>query len=317
MRISLNMNKFREIFLVITAFLIYSNMSYACDKNDNELVPTIHFPPRFGSVDPRNDYTFQLIELILAKSTNKYGPCKVAIYNYRLPLKRIEMYLEKNENIDIASFTVNQQRDAKFLPIKIPISKGLMGYRLFLIRNGDETRFKDVNNLADLSRFTAGQGYNWLDAKILADNGLPVIIGSSINSLIDMLVFKRFDYFPRGALQIIAELKTYQNKSVSIEPSLVLNYPSISALYVSKSNTALAERLEYGFKEAFKDGSFDKFFYSHPSSVQALTSLDLPNRKIIKICNPTLPAWVPIEVDEYWLHSWPANFRFKDCKLPK
>lgn len=128
-----------------------------------------------------------------------------------------------------------------------------------------------------------------------------------------MLVHKRFDYFPRGSLQVITELNTYNDKPVQIENHLVLRYPSLTAFYVKKENAALAERLEYGFKQAIDDGSFDKFFYSHPSSIKAMQNIDLENKTVLKICNPILPKWVPIASDKYWLEPWPTHIQAATC----
>ena len=101
-----------------------------------------------------------------------------------------------------------------------------------------------VENLKDLQKFTAGQGIGWADVDILKHNELPVITTGSIKTLIDMLAYGRFDYFPRGALQIITEITAYKDKAVEVEPTLLLRYPSMTALYVNQSNDSLAERLE-------------------------------------------------------------------------
>lgn len=43
---------------------------------------------------------------------------------------------------------------------------------------------------------------------------------------------------------------------------------------VNSSNIELAKRLEYGLKQAFTDGNFDKLFNTHPSSVRVLLNLN-------------------------------------------
>ncbi|WP_159084286.1 type 2 periplasmic-binding domain-containing protein [Saccharobesus litoralis] len=283
------------------------NSGYACEKAQGESVNSVYFPPKFDSIDPENDYVFQLLELVLEKSQDKFGKCQARLLDYKLPLKRVELYLEKNAAIQVAAFTVSVKRDERFLPVPVPISKGLMGYRLLMIKQGDAEHFANIQTLNDLSAYTAGQGIGWADADILKRNGLPVITAGSIKTLIDMLAHSRFDYFPRGALQIITELETYREKPVQIEQSLALSYPSMTAFYVNANNTALAERLEYGLNQAVSDGSFDRFFYQHPSSIDALKNINLAQRKILKICNPILPTWVPIEKHEYWLEPWPQR----------
>jgi hypothetical protein len=250
---------------------------------------------------------------VLLKSNDKYGPCTAKLLDHKLPLARMELYLQKGHLIHTVALTAHIDRDKRFTPVPLPISKGLMGYRLFLIRKGEQHRFKDIESITDLQQFVAGQGIGWADVSVLEANGLPVQKAGSIKTLIDMLVHKRFDYFPRGSLQVITELNTYSDKPVQIENHLVLRYPSLTAFYVKKENTALAERLEFGLKKAIDDGSFDKFFYNHPSSVKAMENIDLQNRTILKICNPGLPNWVPISTDKYWIEPWPQNFQQASC----
>jgi len=302
-----------KIISFIILLLIYSLTSHACRFVDNESPQILVFPPKFDSKDPEHDYVFQLLQLILKKSNEKFGECKAHLFNHRITLKRMELYLEKNEFIDVVALTVSNTRDNIFLPIPIPISKGLMGYRLFMIRDGDSNIFSKINSLTDLRNLTAGQGIGWADVRILEHNKLPVITGGSIKSLIDMLTFNRFDYFPRGTLQVMIELENYEKKQVQLEKHLVLTYPSMTAFYVSKGNKNLAKRLEYGLKKAFYDGSFELFFNSHPSSIKALELLNLKNRLVLKICNPMLPEWVPINEKEYWLEPWPKGFQKEIC----
>ncbi|MDT0602525.1 hypothetical protein [Thalassotalea castellviae] len=293
--------------------MAFSFNARACNLVEAENKYILMFPPKFDSLSPKHDYIFQLLQLILKKSKPKYGLCEVQLLDQRLPLKRMEKYLKNKHLIDVVALTVNKQRDKKFLPITIPISKGLMGYRLFMIRKGDTEKFANISDLSGLSTFLAGQGIGWADVEILEHNKLPVVTGGSVKTLIDMLAYNRFDYFPRGALQMMAELNNYKDKAVQLETTLALAYPSMTALYVHKSNKHLAERLEFGLKKAIEDGSFDKFFYSHPSSVKALEFINFEQRQIIQICNPILPTWVPIEKKQYWLHPWPDNIRKNKC----
>jgi len=290
-----------------------ASQGYACESFNGKDIPILFFPPKFDSINPDKDYVYQLIQLILKKSNDKFGPCEVTLLDHRLPLKRIELYIQKNRLIDIAAFTVTNERSSKMLPIEIPISKGLMGYRLLMIHKNDVNKFSSIKRVSDLRKFMAGQGTGWADVKILETNNLPVLTTGSIKTLIDMLAHNRFDYFPRGALQISTEIKTYQDKPVIIEPSIVLRYPSMTALYVNSDNIKLAKRLEYGLKKSYDDGSFDQFFNSHPSSITALANLDLDKRKVLDLCNPILPTWVPVKQSKYWLEPWSDKIINNDC----
>ncbi|MGL1959339.1 MAG: transporter substrate-binding domain-containing protein [Colwellia sp.] len=300
---------------IIWLTFVFVSQSYACEQRNGSDIPLLVFPPNFDSNEPKKDYIFQLIQLILKKSANKFGPCEAQLLDHKLPIKRIEVYLQKNHLIHAAAFSVSNERNKKLLPVTIPIAKGLMGYRLLMIHKKNINMFAKVNTLSKLAKLVAGQGTGWPDVKILRKNNLPVITSDSIATLVDMLVYDRFDYFPRGAIQIGMELKAHQDKPVMVEPHILLRYPSMTALYVNSSNTKLAKRLEYGLKRVFKDGSFDELFNNHPSPIQARLNLELDKRKIIDICNPILPTWVPLEKPEYWLEPWSEKILQNDCGL--
>ncbi|MGL1959338.1 MAG: hypothetical protein OCD00_18775 [Colwellia sp.] len=312
-QVKLVFNNYIKIIFCLLFFFVAQ--AYACEQISKSDIPVLVFPPKSDSKAPEKDYIFQLIQLVLKKSANKFGPCEAKLLDHKLPLKRTEMYLQKDHLLHAAAFTVTEARNKIFLPVKVPISKGLMGYRLLMIHKKNIDMYTKVNSLSDLANFMAGQGIGWADVKILESNNLPVLTTGSIKTLIDMLTYSRFDYFPRGALQITTEITAYQNKPVTIEPRLLLRYPSMTALYVNSNNADLVQRLEYGLKEAFKDGSFDEFFYNHPSSIKALLNLELNKRKILDMCNPILPDWVPINKAEYWLEPWSERILQNNCKL--
>ncbi|SMF48030.1 hypothetical protein SAMN02745866_03101 [Alteromonadaceae bacterium Bs31] len=299
--------------MCLMIMLSFVNPAFACKIRNNEAIPSLIFPPKYKAKKPAEDYIFRLIQLILVQAADKYGPCEAKLLEGELPLKRMELYLQKDQFIDAVSLTVSLDRDKRFLPVKIPIAKGLIGFRIFLVRNDDLPRFAAIKNRSDLAQMLAGQGENWTDAIILQENGLPVITTGNIPSLVDMLVHKRFDYFPRGALQLIPELKIYRGLPVVVEPSVALSYPSMTSLYVHHRNSELAERLEYGLEKAYENGSFDALFYSHPSTVTALEKLDLSNRTVIQLCNPSLPSWAPTNKDKYWLQPWPKELQTANC----
>ena len=296
-----------RFFLCLALGQMLSGLVAACELRDGESTPMLWFPPKYKAKEPAEDYTFKIIQLILNKSEAKYGPCDVRILRRDLPLRRMMLYLEKNELIDVISLTVNQKRETTLIPIKIPIAKGMVGFRVFIIRKGDQPRFSQINNLEDLRGFVAGQGKGWSDVEVLAQTGLRSVTTDNVPSLVNMLVAGRFDYYPRGARQLIPELKIYEGLPVQVESKLVLSYPSMTALYVNPERQNLAQRLEYGLNIAIADGSVDKLFYTHPTTSTALKKLNFEKRTIIKMCNPMIPDWVPTDKSNYWLYPWPKD----------
>lgn len=60
--------------------------------------------------------------------------------------------------------------EEKLLPIRVPLYKGLLGYRIFIIRKGEQDRFDRVQSLDDLRAILLGQGRGWTDTAVLQAN---------------------------------------------------------------------------------------------------------------------------------------------------
>jgi len=106
--------------------------------------------------------------------------------------------LAQDKNVDIIWTVTSKTRERQLLPIRIPLLKGLLGHRVLIIRKKEKRIFSAVLNLEDLQQFTAGQGHDWPDVKILQANGINVSTASTYDGLFSMLQAARFDFFPRG-----------------------------------------------------------------------------------------------------------------------
>ena len=108
----------------------------------------------------------------------------------------------------IIRLTADFQSREHFEIVPIPINRGIVGYRIFLIRKASRNDFARITNLADLleTGFKAGQG-RWTDVDILRDNGIDVVVGNNYEGLFSMLMEKRFDFFPRGINEAFEELE--------------------------------------------------------------------------------------------------------------
>ena len=58
--------------------------------------------------------------------------------------------------------------------VRIPINRGLIGHRIFVIRKDRQADFDRVRNLDDLKALTGGQGLGWIDTKIMRAAGLNI-----------------------------------------------------------------------------------------------------------------------------------------------
>ena len=301
----------KSTVVLLAAFLLFGTAN-ACELLPGQNQPVINFPHKFKENLKEQGYIFSLLRLALQKTEVDYGPCRAHLVMNALPVKRTEMYLEGGDLLQVVDLSIRTDRTERFLVVPVPLYKGLAGNRIFLIRKGESAKFADIQNVESLKRLSAGQGEHWADTSILRANGLTVKTTANIDSLIDMLTHKRFDYFPRGAAEIFSEINIYGEYAIEVEPALMITYPFMTAFHLNKQQTKLAERLSVGLDRAIDDGALDKLFYAHTTTRSVLTDHNFAGRRIIPLCNPNIPDWVPLEDDRYWIRPWPATIKSRE-----
>lgn len=234
-------------------------------------------------------YNNDVLKLALDKTTPEYGDY-VLKYSDQIILQKRGLALLKTGSsmVDVVWGLSTAEREKEIEPIRIPIQKGLLGYRLFLIRKDDGNRFKDIKSLDQLKGLMAGQGHDWPDTEILRASGLPVHGSPTYNGLLQMLKSGRIDYFPRGAGEAYVELAEQKDPNLIVEPGLMIYYPAPDYFFVNANRPELKNRIEKGLNKALEDGSLDKLFFTHPANQQMLKDVRMKERLIFKIDNPFL-----------------------------
>lgn len=190
---------------------------------------------------------------------------------------RTSMMLQKNELIDLTWRMTSQKLEQQLQAIYFPILKGLMGYRIFIIRKNKQHLFNENISLTDLQRIDLGQGHNWPDTDILIANGFKVVRGNDI-FLITMLKKNRFDYFPRALHEPWLEI--VDEKELAVEKNLMLQYPAPVYFFVNKKNKRLQQRLSYGLTQLLESGKFEQFFLNHTVTSGILTKATVNKRTV-------------------------------------
>lgn len=250
----------------------------------------------------RYAFHYALLDAVLQRTVGQYGP--YVMQPYREPISPARGHQEAIRG-EILNLLISDAGhaiiDEGMIPIPYPLDKGLLGYRIALIRKQDQARIERIDSVEQLRSLTVGQGRSWGDVKILEYNRIPVDTSSTdYEPLFAMLVRGRFDLFPRGATEIGSELAAYgaAYPELAIDRHLLIKYPFAQFFYVSKSAPHLAARLRDGLEQMVGDGSFDALFARH--FARTLSELELGKRVVIELENPYLPAWVPLQRKALW-----------------
>lgn len=252
-------------------------------------------------------YQMALIGEALSQSQEKYGPYNFITHLADLSSKRsfIELNKPEQEYINMRVGITSREREENAIPIRLPIRKGLLSYKLLIINKKNINMFDEVKSLETLKTYRFGVVYDWVTAGIMHANNFDVIDVPSYHGLFRMLNAERFDYTVLGvneAFPILASLKD-ENLNLMVAPNIALYINTPSYIFVSKSNPRLAERITWGLEKMIKNGRFDEVFEQYHQGY--IDKVDLQNRTIISIPNPNLKLLVappPFERKELWLN---------------
>lgn len=257
----------------------------------------IRYPRLDINVDPNEAYINELLLTAIQHAPKSYDLAPTE--SRMLQGRAIYEMTRPNGKVDLMWSMTTDEREKQLIPIRVPIDKGLIGWRIALLNSSSKKNFSLVRNLDELRTFTAGQEYDWPDVAILRANKLPVLTSNSYEPLFKMLEADRFDYFPRSIFEIWAELENHKDLKMSVDPQVILYYPSACYFFVSPSRPKLAENLRIGLEKMLADGSFEKIFQKYNQS--AIDKSDIKHRIIIKLKNPLLnPASLPMNRPELW-----------------
>lgn len=246
------------------------------------------------------NYAKGLLKLALSKTSAQYD-WQEAVPN--TSEERIVQMLVDNQ-LDVVWYATTNALEEKLLPVRIPLYRGLLGYRVLMIKKGSQHKFEGVRNLEDLKRFSLGQGRFWADTSILETNGLNVVKVLKYEGLFYMLDGDRFDAYPRGVHEPWSEIQRYPDLALDVEQNLLLVYTNPFYFFVNKSNPELAKNIEQGLRIAIEDGSFNEYFINDPTIQDVLQKANLKNRIIIPLVNPTLPALTPVNDKSLWFDPY-------------
>jgi hypothetical protein len=256
---------------------------------------TIHYP-RTASVDGgHGEYGLALLELALAKAGGHY---KVELSPAPMQQNRAIVELQaRMGKIDVVGTMTSAEREAALLPVRIPMTRGLIGWRIGLLRSDHLDLLREVRDLNDLKSYTAGQGHDWPDIAILRHSGLKVSPVTVYKDLFGLLGAGRVDWVPRSVNEIWAEAE--RHPELVIDPYVVLRYPTADYFFVSRAKPALAEEIRRGLEAALADGSFERLFHLHYGPLIRKARLD--QRVLIELPNPLLTPETPLSRKELWL----------------
>lgn len=262
----------------------------------------IVYPRHIDTLDNRYDYDWLILRTALEKSAAAFGPFEMRQLGEAMSPPRVahELTLPRGR-INVLARATSPAVERQFLPVRIPIDKGLLGLRVFLIRAADLPRFAAIRSVPDLRAMRAGQGKDWADVAILRAAGIEVIEGT-FERLYSMLMAGRFDFYSRGVDEAPRELQEAraQYPGMVLEPSLLLEYPLPRYIFVRRDaeGEQLARRITAGLESMVQDGTLNALFRKHKGPVIERCGLD--QRRVLSLSHPGISPETPLNRPELW-----------------
>jgi hypothetical protein len=252
----------------------------------------------------RTAYYAALLTLALSHAEGEYAlsPIKVPT----ITGSRNSRYLNRGL-YDINWMHTTRNREKELIPIRIPLVKGLIGWRLFFIHPDQASRFEHVKSTETLKPLIAGLGHDWPDTQILNANGFNTSTTNGRDSLFKMLSHQRIDYYSRSIMEIWEEREIFNTRGAVIDKNVALHYPTAIYFFVPKRSTDFAALVEQGLEASIADGSFDALFWQYFE--EDIVRAQLATRTIIEIPNPLLSEETPLDREALWFRPNAASLK--------
>ena len=180
-------------------------------------------------------------------------------------------------------------QQGKLRVIKVPLDRGLLGYRLNLLLSSQRDKLAEVKTASDLAHFSMGQNVGWMDIEIYRASGILTkeVKRWSNGEFAEQMEAGFLDLFPLGLEETLSYfLPHLQQKYPQIiaDPYLLVRYPGYRFVWVSPhpDDDALYAALQRGFNTIVDDGSYLRIWAEHrkppPNAFfNRRTIIDLPN----------------------------------------
>ena len=247
------------------------------------------YPRSESSTDTQYIYDYELLRQALEATIPTHGPYELKPSTVPMNQARAGDEIAAGSGLaNIFARSTAAEHEQRFLPVRIPIDKGLISYRVFLVRDEMQDKFADVKTLADLRAYSVGSFTTWADTNILRAAGFKVVTGDSYEGLFRMLVARRFDFFSRSADEAYREYDERRGllPEMKVEQSLLLYFPTTRYFFLRRDadGERLAARIEDGLNLMVQAGSFDAHFLRYKGPLIARAKLK--TRKVFRIDNP-------------------------------
>lgn len=248
----------------------------------------------------REDYEREVLKAVLdaTKKTHNAWRLEEELSDYEA---ESEVFKSKGHDIFVTVGGNQKFGPQDRIVVPVPLVKGLLGYRVPIIRAKDSEQFAKIKSAEQLKQLRVGIPATWSDADVYRHNGYNVVERGHFDELFQRLSDDEIDYVAFGANEVE---KVFENRAkvqgdLMVAPSFLVYYPFPLVFYVSPERPELAKRVHEGLQTIQKNGELDAIFNRYYGDI--VERLNLRERQLFSLENPLLPAYLqnmkPLSLD--------------------
>lgn len=267
-------------------------------------VDILRVPQPRGADDSAYHYSTGLLKKALLKAANGRAVPTIVPASMPLSTERKIHELRLNRTLDVAWLGGSKARGVDLLVVPIPLERGLVGYRQFIIRKDRIADFDAVKTLEDLKQLKACLDAHWVEADVFRDAQLEIVTSVNYEGMFKQLAAGRCDYLPRGFNEAKIDLakRVTEYPQLMVYEPLILHYPFASYFYLNKDNKVIAQWLRDGLEKMIDDGELLEYMKAHEATSVAFTLASSPKRMLV-IPNHYLPEFSNENDRRYWIQA--------------
>ncbi len=203
-------------------------------------------------------------------------------------------------NIYFSGYSPSREATLRMVPI--PLTRGLLGYRLLLTKRELLPEITLLTTVAQLKeRVTLGVNIGWPDMDILRHAGFQVVSGSVIR----LMQGDRVQAIPIGLHERNIFLSRFNDPAIdtaayTISDNHLIAYRFDSFFYVAKEDRKRAMLIKRGLENAYASGAFMKYFETFPAIRDGLTFYAQHKPEAFHVTSPYDSSTLRSIPDRYW-----------------
>lgn len=246
---------------------------FASDDIILRRVPDINASP--------SNYTMSILRASLEATYDDYGPYTLRYADREMMRSRTFNEMREGLLVNVADTPITEHWSDDLIRIPIPVQRGILSYRLFLVTEDNKDLLASVKTVKNLKPIPQGTGSQWAITEVLRHHDFLITEAMTKKSLMNMLAAKRFAIYGRGINEIFDEVKRYKetHPNIVVDQHIALYTYLPTYFHVSPKNPRIAERIEVGMGIINSNGIYQTIFMQHHE--QAINNAKLHDRTIL------------------------------------